>query len=84
MAQKKVVLITDINPLADIISEKAYNELSSRGLLNKIGVRNHRIKNIVAHEKCNGVSNKDAINKAREHFPYLIFETVRKIVNGNW
>jgi hypothetical protein len=84
MAQKKVTLLPDTNPLADIISDKAYQELYRRGLLNKLGVRNHRIKNIVAYQKSMGMEEADAIDKARESFPYLIFETVRKIVKGRW
>lgn len=84
MAQKKVPTLTDDNPLADLLTDKKFEELQKRGLLSKIGVRNHYMKNLFAQERAKGRDVNEAIEEVRCRFPYLLFDSIKKIVSGKW
>ncbi len=68
------------NPLADLISDDIYELLNSRGLINEKSVRDHIIRRKFKKLRTAKVSASDAIEKLRNEYPYLQFDTIRKIV----
>ena len=69
-----------INPLADLISNEVYEILKSRGLINETSVRDREIRKKFKMLRANKLSAGDAIDALREDYPYLQFNTIRKIV----
>ena len=68
------------NPLADLISNDVYELLVSRGLINETSVRDREIRKKFKLLRANKMSAGDAIDALREEYPYLQFDTIRKIV----
>ena len=68
------------NPLADLISDEIYELLSSRGLINEKSVRDYQIRKKFKNLRDKKLSASDAIDALREEYPYLQFDTIRKIV----
>ncbi len=69
------------NPLAELISDEIYILLEKRGLIDQKSVRNFQIKKKF-HElrRKNKMRASEAIEKLREEYPYLQFDSIRKIV----
>jgi len=68
------------NPLSDIISNEIYSLLKSKGLINEKSVRDHLIRKRFYEMKKNNINASDAILIIRKDYPYLQFDTIRKIV----
>ena len=68
------------NPLADLISDEIYELLETRGLINEKSVRDYQIRKKFKALRDQKVSASDAIDVIREEYPYLQFDTIRKIV----
>lgn len=68
------------NPLFDLINDETYNLLQSRGLINEKSVRDHIIRRKFREMRNNNINATDAIEKLRSDYPYLQFDTIRKIV----
>ncbi len=68
------------NPLSDLISDEVYDLLESKGLINEKSVRDYIIRRKFKELRANKVSASLAIDKLREEYPYLQFDTIRKIV----
>ena len=68
------------NPLADLISDNVYDILQSRGLINEKSVRDYLIKREFKQMRETKMSATNAIDKLRDAYPYLQFDTIRKIV----
>jgi hypothetical protein len=68
------------NPLSDLINDSTYNILKSRGLINKKSVRDYLIKQNFHELRQNKISAAGAIDIIRKEYPYLQFDTIRKIV----
>ena len=68
------------NPLSELISDDIYEMLSSHGLIDEKSVRDFQIRKKFKHLRASKVSAGDAIDAIREHYPYLQFDTIRKIV----
>jgi len=68
------------NPLSDLISDEIYELLSSRGLINEKSVRDYIIRKKFKELRSTKVSASDAIDVLRDEYPYLQFDTIRKIV----
>jgi hypothetical protein len=68
------------NPLADLISDNVYEILNSRGLINEKSVRDYQIKRRFKKMREDKISATIAIDKLRDEYPYLQFDTIRKIV----
>jgi hypothetical protein len=68
------------NPLADLISDNVYDILNSRGLINEKTVRDYQIKRQFKEMRETKMSATIAIDKIRDAYPYLQFDTIRKIV----
>jgi hypothetical protein len=71
---------TRTNPIADLISDEVYELLDSRGLINEKSVRDHQIRKRFKSLRANKISASNAIDTLREEYPYLQFDTIRKIV----
>ena len=68
------------NPLADLISDEIYELLNSKGLINEKSVRDYIIRQKFKQLRSNKVTASEAIDALREEYPYLQFDTIRKIV----
>lgn len=68
------------NPLADLISDEIYEMLNSKGLINEKSVRDYIIRQKFKQLRSNKVTASEAIDALREEYPYLQFDTIRKIV----
>lgn len=68
------------NPLSDLISDDIYELLNSQGLIDEKSVRDYRIRKKFKQLRASKVSAGDSIDTLREEYPYLQFDTIRKIV----
>ena len=68
------------NPLAELINDDIYNLLLGRGLIDEKSVRDYIIRKKFKDLRANKVSASEAIESLREEYPYLQFDTIRKIV----
>ena len=68
------------NPLADLINDDVYNMLSSRHLINEKSVRDYQIRRKFKDLRSKKISASEAIDSLRSEYPYLQFDTIRKIV----
>jgi hypothetical protein len=68
------------NPLKDLISDEIYSLLNERGLINEKSVRDYIIRNKFKVMRDNKMNVGDAIEALREEYPYLQFDSIRKIV----
>jgi len=67
------------NPLRDIIDDQTFTELAKHNLFSEKAIRDYMIRRMFKNMRKN-MSAGDAIDKIREMYPYLQFDTVRKIV----
>lgn len=68
------------NPLAELINDDVYNLLHSRGLIDEKSVRDYIIRKKFKALRAKKVSASEAIENLRNEYPYLQFDTIRKIV----
>ena len=68
------------NPLSELISNDIYELLNSHGLIDEKSVRDFQIRKKFRQLRASKVSAGDAIDTIRQHYPYLQFDTIRKIV----
>jgi hypothetical protein len=68
------------NPIPELINDDVYDLLSSRGLINEKSVRDYLIKKQFKDMRDSRVRASEAIDTLREEYPYLQFDTIRKIV----
>ena len=76
----------EANPLDGLISNDIYDVLDDHNLLSEKGVRDYQIRKAFKTMRSQNVPAYDAIEMLREEYPYLQFDTIRKIVyklNGN-
>ena len=70
----------DSNPLSELISDETFKLLNSKGLLNEKSLRDYQIRKKFKLLRNENVNASDAIDILRKEYPYLQFDTVRKIV----
>lgn len=70
------------NPLADLISDEVWEILDSKGLINERSVRDYQIRKKFKYLRAQKIRTGDAIDSLREEYPYLQFDTIRKIVHN--
>ena len=70
------------NPLRELISGDVYAVLAEHNLLNEKGIRDYTIRQEFRALRERDVSASDAIEELRDRYPYLQFDTLRKIVYG--
>ena len=69
-----------INPLSELISDEIFNLLSSKGLFNEKSLRDYQIRKRFKKLRNENINASDAIDILRKDYPYLQFDTLRKIV----
>ncbi|MEJ2194118.1 MAG: hypothetical protein P8X73_04565 [Ignavibacteriaceae bacterium] len=79
---EQVVVKTLKNPLSDLISDDIFELLFSRGLIHERAVRDYRIRMKFKSLRAQKIRTGDAIDSLREEYPYLQFDTIRKIVHN--
>ncbi len=72
--------INQSNPLSDIISDEIFQKLENEKLLNFTSVRDYSIRRKYKFLRANNIPANEAIFKIRQEYPYLQFDTIRKIV----
>ena len=70
----------DANPLSGLIEDEVYDVLDQHNLLSEKGVRDYQIRKKFRAMRRDDVAAYDAIEQLREEYPYLQFDTIRKIV----
>ena len=68
------------NPLEGLVSDDVYQTLEAHHLLSEKGVRDYQIRQRFREMRDTGIPAYDAIEALREEYPYLQFDTIRKIV----
>lgn len=68
------------NPLSDLISTEVYLTLMDQGLIDEKSVRDYQIRKKFRQLRSSKISASDAIDALRDEYPYLQFDTIRKIV----
>jgi flagellar capping protein FliD len=68
------------NPIAELINDDIYSLLASRGLIDEKSVRDYIIRKKFKTLRSKKVSASEAIESLREEYPYLQYDTIRKIV----
>ncbi|MCB0744709.1 MAG: hypothetical protein KDC67_12440 [Ignavibacteriae bacterium] len=68
------------NPLSELISDEIFDILDSRGLINKKSVRDYMIRKRFDSLRNNELSAGEAIEKIQKDYPYLQFDSLRKII----
>lgn len=68
------------NPIPELINDDIYDLLHSRGLINEKSVRDYIIKKRFKNMRESKMRASEAIDSLREEYPYLQFDTIRKIV----
>jgi hypothetical protein len=72
--------ISSGNPLSELISDDIYSLLASRGLIDEKSVRDYIIRKKFKSLRLQKISASEAIENLRSEYPYLQFDTIRKIV----
>jgi len=68
------------NPIHQILSDELYNTLVELNLLNHKVLRDFQIKRSYQKLRDDGMRSADAIEAILEEYPYLQFDTIRKII----
>ncbi|MCB0717709.1 MAG: hypothetical protein KDD65_04650 [Bacteroidetes bacterium] len=68
------------NPLEGLIPDDLYSLLEQHQLLSEKGVRDYQIRQKFRSYRNQNVPAYDAIESLRDEYPYLQFDTIRKIV----
>jgi hypothetical protein len=68
------------NPIPELINDEVYSLLHRRGLINEKSVRDYLIKKRFKNLRDSKIRASEAIDSLREEYPYLQFDTIRKIV----
>lgn len=68
------------NPLSGLIGDEIYEVLDTHNLLNEKSVRDYKIRQRFREMRSDDVPAYDAIETLRDDYPYLQFDTIRKIV----
>ena len=68
------------NPLSGLISDDIFKVLEEHDLLSDKGIRDYQIRTKFRALRNHDVAAYDAIELLREEYPYLQFDTIRKIV----
>ncbi len=72
--------VMEFNPLSGLIEDDLYELLETHNLLNEKGVRDYQIRKRFREMRRNDIPAYDAIESLRDEYPYLQFDTIRKIV----
>jgi hypothetical protein len=80
MVEMKEIKARIENPLSDLISDEIYELLQVHTLIDEKAVRDYQIRKKFKQLRAGKTSAGDAIDAIRAEYPYLQFDTIRKIV----
>lgn len=80
--QDKLIETELSNPLAELISDDIYNLLNQHGLIDERSVRDYHIRKKFKRLREQKIRTGDAIESLQSEYPYLQFDTIRKIVHN--
>lgn len=69
-----------INPIANIVPDNMFHVLLGMNLLNKKTIRDIEMKRKYICLRREGISSIDSIELLLQEYPYLQFDTLRKII----
>ena len=67
------------NPISSLVADDLFQTLFSLDLLNEKKLRDYEMRMKYEHYK-KSLSAAEAIERVREEYPYLQYDTVRKII----
>lgn len=70
---------SNTNPLSDLIDDDVFEKLKKYKLFDEKAIRDYKIRQMYKDMR-REMSAGEAIDKIQEMFPYLQFDTIRKIV----
>ena len=68
------------NPISELISDEIFSLLLNKNLINEKNLRDYKIKKQFRELRNNSYSSTEAIETIREEYPYLQFDSIRKII----
>jgi hypothetical protein len=68
------------NPIRDIVSDEILSTLRAHRLLDEKQIRDYHIRHLFKVARDKRLSATDAIEDVQKEYPYLQFDTIRKIV----
>ena len=71
--------LANVNLLSDLVSDDVFQTLQEQGLLNDKAIRDYHIRKSFKEFR-KEMSTSEAIEKLQQLYPYLQFDTLRKIV----
>lgn len=71
--------LANVNLLSDLVSDDVFHTLQEQGLLNDKAIRDYHIRKSFKEFR-KEMSTSEAIEKLQQLYPYLQFDTLRKIV----
>lgn len=71
--------LANVNLLSDLVSDDVFHTLQEQGLLNDKAIRDYHIRKSFKEFR-KDMSTSEAIEKLQLLYPYLQFDTLRKIV----
>lgn len=68
------------NPISDIVDDDIFNKLKNLGLLNEKLLRDYEIRLKYQDYRRKKISSSIAIDRLKSDYPYLQYDTIRKII----
>lgn len=68
------------NPIPELVPDEVYIRLKEQNIIDEKAVRDYLIRKKFRELRSQKISAGDAIDYIREEYPYLQFDTIRKIV----
>jgi hypothetical protein len=68
------------NPISELISDEVYYLLKNKNLINEKNLRDYQIKKRFKELRNKSYSSTEAIEIIRQDYPYLQFDSIRKII----
>ncbi len=68
------------NPIREIVPDEVFATLAKLNLINKKVLRDFQIKKCYINLRESGMKSTEAIEHILDQYPYLQFDTVRKII----
>jgi hypothetical protein len=80
IAKNKEIIMENPNPISELINDEIFDLLNSRGLINEMSVRDYQIKKKFRNLREKKIRAGEAIEEIRKDYPYLQFDSIKKIV----
>ena len=68
------------NPISELISDEIFSLLKDKNLINEKNLRDYQIKKKFKYLRGKSYSSTEAIESIRQDYPYLQFDSIRKII----